>query len=195
MEFIERFVRQAGGVGPIGGPCSARLVRQLIPYLTAECDEEDGSFSETRQVADLHGEFSAWERETQASDDGPEVRLARWPRAAAFGLFLSHDVDVIYERELFRMLGGINRMRRKVAVGDWSGGAQAFRGLMRALVNPKVATRDFETMLEIERRHGFRLKPITYCMITVPVGTAHAIRSKIQRSMKSRVCCWMQDVS
>ena len=80
-----------------------------------------------------------------------------WPDAAQFGLFLSHDVDQVHDRELWRVLADLNHVRRMAdrtrnpATCAWRGAGSA-----RALVSPKPAVRDFETILDIEARHGFR---------------------------------------
>lgn len=107
----------------LGGVC---LAQRLLPHLTAHFDEDgDHSFRGVKTAPDLHDEIAELERQTKTSDGGPCVSLARWPGGAAFALFLSHDVDVIHERELFRILGGGNRMRRKAFAGDLRGAAAA----------------------------------------------------------------------
>ncbi len=79
-----------------------------------------------------------------------------WPENRPFGLFLSHDIDQIHDRELFRVLADFNHIRRVVARGERGSVALALRRIARALVAPKPAEKDFQTILEIEARHGFR---------------------------------------
>lgn len=79
-----------------------------------------------------------------------------WPENRPFGLFLSHDIDQIHDRELFRVLADLNHIRRMVAQGEKGSVALALRRVARALVAPKPAEKDFRTILEIEARHGFR---------------------------------------
>lgn len=86
----------------------------------------------------------------------PLVSLCRWPGGAPFALFLSHDIDQIYDRELFRVLADVNHIRRILTQGETGNAPSAARRLLRALFRPKRTLVDFETILQIERRHGFR---------------------------------------
>lgn len=79
-----------------------------------------------------------------------------WPEQRKFGLFLSHDIDQIHDRELFRILADFNHIRRMLTQGEKGSVALALRRVARALIAPKPAEKDFETILEIEARHGFR---------------------------------------
>ncbi len=81
---------------------------------------------------------------------------SRWPDGRPFALFLSHDVDQIHDRELFRVLADLNHVRRIWTQGEKGDVALALRRVARALVAPKPAEKDFGTILEIEARHGFR---------------------------------------
>jgi hypothetical protein len=84
------------------------------------------------------------------------VSLARWPKAAPFALFLSHDADQIHDRELFRVLADVNHVRRCCFNGENGNVGLALRRIGRSLLRPKAVTRDFETLVELEARHGFR---------------------------------------
>ncbi len=79
-----------------------------------------------------------------------------WPENRPFGLFLSHDIDQIHDRELFRVLADLNHVRRIWTKSEKGSAPLALRRVARALVAPKPAEQDFETILEIEARHGFR---------------------------------------
>ena len=79
-----------------------------------------------------------------------------WPNNAPFALFLSHDIDQIHDRELFRVLADLNHVRRIWTQGEKGNTALALRRIGCALFSPKPAEKDFETILEIEARHGFR---------------------------------------
>lgn len=79
-----------------------------------------------------------------------------WPEGRTFALFLSHDIDQIHDRELFRVLADLNHVRRMLTQGEKGSVALALRRVTRALIAPKLAEKDFETILEIEARHGFR---------------------------------------
>ena len=82
--------------------------------------------------------------------------VQRWPESCPFALFLSHDVDQIHDRELFRVLADLNHVRRIWTKGERGDAALALRRVARALVEPKPAEKGFATILEIEARHGFR---------------------------------------
>ena len=86
----------------------------------------------------------------------PVPSRARWPDGRSFGLFLSHDVDQIHDRELFRVLADLNHVRRIWTQGEKGNASLALRRVARALAAPKPAEQDFETILAIEARHGFR---------------------------------------
>ena len=84
------------------------------------------------------------------------VSSSIWPENRPFALFLSHDVDQIHDRELFRVLADLNHVRRIWTQGERGNAALALRRVARALVAPKPAEKDFAAILEIEARHGFR---------------------------------------
>jgi hypothetical protein len=84
------------------------------------------------------------------------VSPSRWPNAAPFALFLSHDVDQIHDRELFRVLADVNHVRRRWFKGENGNAGLALRRIGRSLLRPKAATRDFETLVQMEAHHGFR---------------------------------------
>ena len=79
-----------------------------------------------------------------------------WPENRPFALFLSHDIDQIHDRELFRVLADLNHVRRILAQGERGCVSLALKRVLRALFSPKPAEKDFQTILEIEARHGFR---------------------------------------
>ncbi|MDY0148744.1 MAG: polysaccharide deacetylase family protein [Kiritimatiellia bacterium] len=78
-----------------------------------------------------------------------------WPGGAKFALFLSHDIDKIFDRELFYSLAALNRIRRLLLRGEGRRACLAGRRLARALFAPKPPELDFQTILDIEARHGF----------------------------------------
>ncbi len=88
--------------------------------------------------------------------DNSKAAAPAWPDGAKFALFLSHDIDKIFDRELFYFLAAVNRIRR-LATGREHGNVRlALRRLARALLAPKPPELDFQTILDIEARHGFR---------------------------------------
>ena len=78
-----------------------------------------------------------------------------WPEGRSFGLFLSHDIDQIHDRELFRVLADVNHIRRMLLQGEQGRLGLVLKRVGRALFRPKPAEKDFATILEIEARHGF----------------------------------------
>lgn len=91
-----------------------------------------------------------------ASMQGISVRLESWPDARPFALFLSHDVDQIYDRELFRVLGDINHLRRMWLSTEPGSPVPCIKRVARALLRPKDPGNDIESILSIERAGGFR---------------------------------------
>ena len=84
------------------------------------------------------------------------ARVVQWPSKAPFALFLSHDIDQIHDREMWRLLADLNHIRRVVFSGERGSVPIALRRIGRALFRPKPAVKDFERILQIEARHGFR---------------------------------------
>lgn len=99
-----------------------------------------------------------------------------WPDGRSFALFLSHDVDQIHDRELFHALATLNHLRRIWTQGEPGRVGLAWRRLGRILFAPKPAERDFETILEIEARHGFRS---TFFMLHDPYWSRRGPRYRL----------------
>jgi len=104
------------------------------------------------------------------------IPSTRWPDHRPFALFLSHDVDQIHDRELFRILADVNHVRRMLAQGERGNLRLALRRIARALVAPKPAERDFRTLLDIEARHGFRS---TFFVLHDPYWSRHGPRYRL----------------
>lgn len=138
-----------------GGP--VMLAEGLWPYLTAQHDEDrERRLTRGRPTLDLRSEFAGLETAGPAGAKDSRLSLARWPGAAPFALFLSHDIDQIHDREVFRVLADINHIRRRLTKGETGNTGLALQRILRALISPKPAARDFETLVEMEGRHGFR---------------------------------------
>ena len=69
---------------------------------------------------------------------------------------LSHDIDQVHDREMWRILADINHLRRMMLYKESGNARLAIRRIRRAMFKPKNAMRDFETILDIEARFGFR---------------------------------------
>mgnify|MGYP003582978149 FL=1 len=114
---------------------------------------------------------------TSKTDPGqPAAEASRWPGQRPFALFLSHDVDQIHDRELFHVLADLNHVRRMLAGGERGNFALAFRRIARALFAPKPAEKDFQTILEIEARHGFRS---SFFLLHDPYWSRHGSRYRL----------------
>ncbi len=133
------------------------LAERLWPYLSAQ-HEQDSEWHQRgqRTAPDLHDEFAALEAARSDGPPAPGLSLARWPNNAPFALFLSHDIDQIYDRELFRVLADVNHLRRIFTQGETGSAPLAARRVARALFQPKRTLADFETILALGGRHGFR---------------------------------------
>lgn len=138
-------------------PAPAEFIARLAPNLAAGHDEDgDRSYRGLRTAPDLHHELASLAAPPSALSPLPSLLPSLWPRNAPFALFLSHDIDQIYDRELFRVLADINHVRRILTQGETGNARLACRRIARALYRPKRTLLDFETILELEGRHGFR---------------------------------------
>ncbi len=104
--------------------------------------------------------------------DGAD-RKAVWPDGRGFGLFLSHDIDQIHDRELFNLLAIANHIRRICFEKEPGRAGLAIQRLLRALVCPKAAERSFQAILDIERQRGFRS---TFYVLHDPYWSRHGPR-------------------
>lgn len=107
-----------------------------------------------------------------------------WPAGRAFGLFLSHDIDQIHDRELFRVLADLNHVRRIWTQGEKGDAALALRRVARALFAPKPAEKNFETILAIEARYGFLS---TFFVLHDPYWSRHGPRYRLTCSEIRRI--------
>jgi hypothetical protein len=86
----------------------------------------------------------------------PLVRIARWPGGAPFAACLTHDVDQIYDRELFRILADVNHLRRVLAGGEEGRASLCLKRITRSLLKPKAPWTEFGQIRGIEREHSWR---------------------------------------
>jgi hypothetical protein len=103
--------------------------------------------------------FSTWERSViQAAKQNGELfcRKARWPRAAPFAAFLSHDVDQVHDREIFRWLGDVNHLRRHLFAGERGDRKACLRRILRPLIRPADPYDQFASIRRIEGKHGWK---------------------------------------
>lgn len=145
----------------LGVPCDAHINPRQFP-LSEFAAALAGGQSMVQQIEksdalDFNDTFRELESLGVTGGDGtPQLSLIRWPQGLPFALFLSHDIDQIHDRELFRILADINHVRRRAGEGEPGNTPLALRRICRALFRPKPAERDFETLLDIEGRQGFR---------------------------------------
>jgi peptidoglycan/xylan/chitin deacetylase (PgdA/CDA1 family) len=108
-----------------------------------------------------------------------------WPDGRDFALFLSHDIDQIHDREFFHFLASVNHIRRML-VDDEKGNAMlALKRITRLLFRPKSPLEDFETILEIEARHGFRS---TFFVLAGPYWMRHGPRYRLSDRCLREIC-------
>ncbi|MBX3423902.1 MAG: hypothetical protein KF752_20280 [Pirellulaceae bacterium] len=88
----------------------------------------------------------------RATSDDPIL----WPDGQRFALFLSHDIDQIYDREMWRILADGNHVRRMITQGEGGNVALALRRMARCIVWPRRTGEDFRVLLDIEAQYRFR---------------------------------------
>ncbi len=86
----------------------------------------------------------------------PLLRRLPWPGNRPLAVLLSHDIDQIHDRELFRVLADINHLRRMFSQGESGRVGACLQRIARALLRPKDAVDDFAHLLGIEAQHGIR---------------------------------------
>jgi peptidoglycan/xylan/chitin deacetylase (PgdA/CDA1 family) len=127
--------------------------------LDARCPYGHVSGDLAQAVPDLHEDLVGWGEpppDRSLPPGEPRVTLARWPQDRSFGLLVSHDIDQIHDREMWRILADINHIRRMVTRGEPGSVSLALRRVGRSVCAPKPATKDYATILELEAKHGFR---------------------------------------
>jgi len=114
----------------------------------------------------------------------PESEVARtmnsptfqWPNGTPFALFLSHDIDQIHDRELFRILADLNHIRRIFTQGEPGHPGLASARVLRSLFQPKRTGDDVRTLLAIEARYRF---PSTFFILHDPYWSRHGPRYRL----------------
>lgn len=107
-----------------------------------------------------------------------------WPQNASFALFLSHDLDQIHDREMFRILADVNHMRRVATQGEQGNIRLATTRILRGLLRPRPTGHDVQTMLEIEARHGFRS---TFFILDDPYWSRNGPRYRLNSAGLDRI--------
>ena len=102
--------------------------------------------------------------------------MTNWPKNEKFALFLSHDVDQIYDRELFHFLATLNHIKRMMLSGERGSCKNALSRLLRIVFNPKPVDKDFRTILNIESKYGFKS---TFFLLHDPYWCRHGARYSI----------------
>ncbi len=100
-------------------------------------------------------------------------RPSPWPKGHRFALFLSHDIDEIYPREFFRLLGDLNHLRRMWTQGEPGRTVPCLKRMARALLRPQPPGLDIEAILTIERDFAFTS---TFFLLEDPVFSRHGGR-------------------
>ena len=107
-----------------------------------------------------------------------------WPDGASFALFLSHDIDQIHDRELFRVLADVNHIRRMLTQGEAGHLGLAAARVLRSLVKPKPTGNDVQVLLDLEVRFGFRS---TFFILHDPYWSRHGPRYSLNSQDLRRI--------
>ena len=83
------------------------------------------------------------------------VELCRWPEGRPFALFLSHDADSVYGSDFSGGVADENTPRHPGAPDKNGSPRRVCSGRKRAPRQPKSDAGVFESLLALERRHGF----------------------------------------
>lgn len=116
---------------------------------------------------------------------------AGWPENRRFCLFLSHDIDQIHDRELFRVLADLNHVRRMITQGEKGNVNLALRRVGRAMFSPQPAEQGFRTILEIEARYGFRS---TFFVLHDPYWSRNGPRYRLECPELRRILDLIREV-
>lgn len=85
-----------------------------------------------------------------------------WPSGSRFALFLSHDIDQIHDREMFRILADTNHIRRMLLQNEKGDVGLALKRIARCLFWPNRTGDDVQVLLDIEKR--FQMKSTFYIL-------------------------------
>jgi len=80
----------------------------------------------------------------------------RWPDGARFAAVLSHDLDQLYDREMFRILADANHLRRTLFRGTRGKPGASVKRILRNMFNPRPIGVDIRRLRALEQRHGFQ---------------------------------------
>lgn len=121
---------------------------------------------------------------TATTPEWPERQLTLWPHGRPMAAVLTHDVDLIYDRELFRVLANLNRLRRL-----WFGQERGQKGaclhrLARSLLHPKNPGKDIRRLRALERRYGF---PSTFFLLEDRYWARHGARYRWEDPVVRRI--------
>ena len=107
-----------------------------------------------------------------------------WPARAPFALFLSHDLDQIHDREMFRVLADVNHVRRMLTQGEQGDLRLAAARILRSVFLPRRTGDDVQKILEIEARYGFRS---TFFILDDPYWSRNGPRYRLSSAGLRRI--------
>lgn len=87
---------------------------------------------------------------------GVSFRVCAWPGGAPGALAVTHDIDLVHDRELFRWLGELGNLRRHLRQRRWDAAILTARRLRRLVLSPRPIGEDILGVLALELKHGFR---------------------------------------
>jgi peptidoglycan/xylan/chitin deacetylase (PgdA/CDA1 family) len=89
-----------------------------------------------------------------------EGRLSCWPESRPMAAVLTHDVDYLYDREFFRILGNLNRLRGIYRPPDRQ--RACLHRLARSILRPKRVGEDVRRLRTLEKRYNW---PSTFFLL------------------------------
>jgi len=155
---LRKTVFDCAGFEPVHGayPQPSGVVGGLANLLT-EWHQKGREASEPEEP--LSKSLLDWEQAVRSfayKTCQPILQIARWPRGRQFGVQLSHDVDQIHDRELFRWLGDVNHLRRRLTKGERGHTGHCVRRIVRPVLSPRDPFGQFQAIRRIEGKHGLR---------------------------------------
>jgi peptidoglycan/xylan/chitin deacetylase (PgdA/CDA1 family) len=142
------------GGGPAAGNLDPSVVTSLALATAGRAIPSPGAW-EPPALHESVEAIAARLREAALAQGRPHVEIERWPDARPFAVALTHDVDQVHDRGLYRTLADLNHLR-KVLGGAEPGRARACAArVARSLLRPVNGRVAFRRIREIESRHGW----------------------------------------
>lgn len=103
---------------------------------------------------------------------------------------LTHDVDQLYDRELFRILADANHIRRIFTSHERGNLRKSVQRIIRSIFKPKPAGNDVRRIRTLERRYGW---PSTFFLLEDRYWARYGSRYRWNDSPVKRIAQELQD--